>query len=92
MSVFLNTLPSRLHCLPENDMKGLILVCALCLLVSGCASWEIHDGFVAYEGTDHVGDFIGKSVGNVVIAAGYAMYFTAYVAAQCVCCWAGATH
>ncbi len=73
-------------------MKGLILVCALCLLVSGCAPWEIRDGFVAYEATDHVGDFIGKTVGNVVIATGYAVAFTAYVAAQCACCWANATH
>ena len=71
-------------------MKGLVLVCALCLLVSGCASWEIHDGFVAYEGTDHVGDFIGKTLGNVLIVTGYAMYFTAYVAAHCGSCWAGA--
>ena len=73
-------------------MKGLILVCALCLLVSGCAPWAIRDGFVAYEATDHVGDFIGKTVGNAFIVTGYAMYFTAYVAAQCVCCWADARH
>ena len=73
-------------------MKGLILVCALCLLVSGCASWEMRDGFVRYERADHVGDIIGKTVGNVLIATGYVFYFTAHVAALCGASWVSVGH